>query len=92
MVMLINKQMIMMVATMIATAIGSFGGFPEPPQIFMDMAKYEPFKWLMMFVLILQGGGGFDIKNSLIGTALVFAVYKGVRYMEKGVKEVEKIL
>ena len=88
----INKQMILMVASMIATAIGSFGGFPEPPKIFMRMASYEPFKWLMMFVLILQGGGSFDVMTSLIGTVLVFVVYKAVIYMEKGVKEVEKIV
>ena len=87
-----NKQMIMMVMSMIATAIGSFGGFPEPPKVFMRMTKYEPFKWLMMFILILQGGGGFDIKESLIGTVLVYAVYQVVIYMEKGVAEVEKTL
>lgn len=87
----INKKMVLMVATMVATAIGSFGGFPEPPQIFLQMSQYEPFKWLMMFVLILQGGGGFDVKLSLVGTALIYAVYTGVRYMEKGVKQVEKV-
>lgn len=90
--MFFDKKMLIMVATMVATAIGSFGGFPEPPRIFMRMASYEPFKWLMMFVLILQGGGGFDVVNSLIGTALVYAVYQVVIYMEKGVKQVEKVL
>lgn len=87
---MMNKQMILLVTSMIATAIGSFGGFPKPPKIFMRLAKYELFKWLMMFILILQGGGGFDVKTSLLGTILVFVFYKVVVYMEKGTKQIKK--
>ena len=55
-----------------ATAIGAFGGFPTPPQFFQDLAGNEIFQWLMVLNLIWQGGGGQNIRVSLIATLALF--------------------
>lgn len=64
--------------TSIATALGSFGGFPEPPAIFVSIAKSPVVQWFLMFILILQGGSGFDFIYALLATGMVFLLYKVV--------------
>lgn len=40
-----------------ATAIGSYGGFPDPPNIIKHLVvKEKIFRWFLLFVLIWQGG------------------------------------
>ncbi len=59
----------------LATAIGAFGGFPDPPKIFEDLIKFEIIKWFLVFVLIYQGGGGADIEFSFFVTIIVYVIY-----------------
>ena len=42
----------------LGTGIGAFGGFPNPPKVFVQLTQNELVKWLLLFVLIWQGGGG----------------------------------
>jgi len=60
----------------IATALGAFGGFPEAPAFFKTMAKNELFQYLMLFVLVWQGGSGQDVAVAGIVTVAVFIVNK----------------
>ena len=58
----------------LATALGAFGGMPPAPAAFNEMAKKELFQYLMLWVLIYQGGGAQDAKFSALVTGIVFAL------------------
>lgn len=59
-----------------ATAVGAFGGFPEPPAVFKNLAQNELFQWLMVFVLTWQGGGAQNVRTALIATLMLFIISK----------------
>ena len=59
-----------------ATLIGAFGGFPEPPRQFTELARNEWFRWLMIAVLVFQGAGGQDPRLAAVVTAIGYAAYK----------------
>lgn len=58
----------------LTTGLGAFGGFPDPPAIFKKLQANELFKWLLVAILIWQGGGQQNIQVSLIVTALLFGL------------------
>lgn len=65
----------------IATAIGAWGGFPAAPQWFVDLTDpagtpNELFQYVLVFLLIYQGGGGRSMLFSLIMTIIVYLVAK----------------
>jgi len=70
---LLNLQTL---ALPLATGLGAFGGFPAAPVLFQDLAQNEWFQWLMVYVLIWQGGGGQRWDLALAGTVVVFVIYK----------------
>ncbi len=70
--------------TSVATALGSFGGFPTPPPIFLSITKNPVVQWFLMFILILQGGSGFDFIYAALATGMVFALYKVVSMVNVG--------
>ena len=70
-----------------ATAIGAFGGFPEPPKAFAWFTQMKIFQWLVVFVLIYQGGGSQDPLFSIAVTGAVFVLYTVVRFFEAKDKE-----
>lgn len=72
-----------------ATALGAFGGMPAVPKAFEWLTSWIVFKWVMVFVLIYQGGGGEDVFFSLAITLIVFIIYVIVRLFE-GEEEEEK--
>jgi len=79
-----SKKLLLVMITSLATAIGSMSGFPVPPQTFIDLTqKYEIIQWALMYILILQGGSGFDMIFAAFATFLVFVLYKTVIYFEK---------
>lgn len=71
-----SSQFWIIMFSSMATALGGFGGLPTPPPIFLDLAKNEIIQWVLMFVLILQGGSGFDVIYAVIATLLVYVIYK----------------
>ena len=60
----------------VATGLGSFGGFPEPPMVFRDLVKNEMVRWALLFVLLWQGGAGQDSQLALLVTAAFYAASK----------------
>mgnify|MGYP001329193999 CR=1 FL=1 len=58
----------------LATAVGAFGGMPPAPAAFNEMAKNELFQYLMLWVLIFQGGGAQDTKFTTLVTGIVIAL------------------
>ena len=66
----------------LATTIGAFGGFPDPPKAFSALTQYQIVQWMLVFVLIFQGGGSQDPLLSVVVTVATFLLYKVVRFFE----------
>lgn len=63
----------------LATGVGAWGGFPSPPQSFIDFfANNEIARYILVFILVWQGGGGQDPKLSLLITGAIFALAKAL--------------
>ena len=60
----------------LVTFIGAFGGFPEPPKIFIDLVlKHSWIKWILVFFLVFQGAGGQDPRLASIITLTGYVIY-----------------
>uniref|UniRef100_A0A6C0J830 Holin n=1 Tax=viral metagenome TaxID=1070528 RepID=A0A6C0J830_9ZZZZ len=66
-----------------ATLIGAFGGFPQPPKFFAEAVKWGIVQWFLVFVLAYQGGAGASIPLAAGATAVTFVLYKIIRSFEK---------
>ena len=66
-----------------ATALGAWGGFPQPPKMFRDLVQNEIFQYLMVFVLVWQGGAGQNVR---IAAIVVLAMYILVKVHEMMMK------
>jgi len=70
-----EASMNLIVMTALITGLTSFG-LPKPPQEITDFFnKYKWFKWIMLWLLIYQGGGGQDLLITNLGFGLVFTIY-----------------
>lgn len=58
----------------IVTAIGAFGGFPQPPKVFGKLIKFEPIQYLLLFCLIWQGGADQNWKLALKVTLVTYII------------------
>lgn len=68
----------------LATAVGYMGGFPEPPRIFNEMIKNNPFmKWTMVALLIYQGGGEQDLQLAFEITIMIYFFDKLLRHLDE---------
>lgn len=70
-----------------ATVIGAWGGFPESPQLFKDLTKHKLVQYMLVFVLLYQGGGGQDIVLSLLITLVFFIINEYIDKAYKYIKE-----
>lgn len=53
-----------------ATALGAWGGFPDPPKIWTERVKDSvPMRHAAVFALVWQGGANKNALKALIGTA-----------------------
>ena len=76
----------------LATMIGAFGGFPDPPKAFTSLTQFQLVQWILVFVLIYQGGGGEDPLLSGALTVLAFVCYKILRYFENDYSGVDDLV
>lgn len=60
----------------LATVVGAWGGFPEPPAFFQRLSKNELFQYFLVFLLVYQGGGSEDIATSLMVTIGLYLMTK----------------
>tara|TARA_B100001105_G_C22366384_1_gene432838 strand:+ start:813 stop:1094 length:282 start_codon:yes stop_codon:yes gene_type:complete len=59
----------------LCTAIGAFGGFPKPPQIFTNLVESYPItQWVLLALLIYQGGGEQDIRLAVELTVIIYVL------------------
>lgn len=64
------------------TGLGGFGGFPQTPVLFKQLYEYFPsIRWLILFLLIWQGGGGAAFTRkafflSIFTTLVIFLIYQ----------------
>ena len=60
----------------LCTAIGAFGGFPKPPQMFTNLVdSYPILQWVLLALLIYQGGGEQDIRLAVELTVIIYILY-----------------
>ena len=71
----------------IVTAIGAFGGFPEPPNMFKKVIQNKPVQYILLFLLIWQGGGGQNWKLSAKVTVVIFVLITAVNMFQKKEKK-----
>ena len=60
------------------TAIGAISLFPDPPQLFKDLAKNELVKWIFVFILIVQGGASGDLRLAAVMTVILYILVKNI--------------
>ena len=53
-----------------STALGAWGGFADAPPIFKTFVRRTWVRYILLFVLVWQGGGSQNVYVSLFGTAL----------------------
>ena len=59
------------------TAIGAFGGMPNPPKILTQLTeKFWPLQWLLVVILVYQGGGEQDFHLAIEVTIICFIIYR----------------
>ena len=57
----------------LCTAIGAWGGFPDPPPFFTAAVnKFPLLKWVLLTVLIYQGGGEQDFQLAVEITVAIY--------------------
>jgi len=82
-----NIKNFLVAVGLLATGIGAFGGMPQPPKILIKLTeKYQVLQWLLVYVLIWQGAGGYDEKLSVIGTLILFVIYILVKKLDNNKK------
>ena len=64
-------------ALALATALGAWGGFPAPPKAFSDFIAKNPWlPWVLVGVLVWQGGGVQEWHTAVIAALILWAVGK----------------
>ena len=87
----LDKKMTISIMAMVATGIGMYGGMPEPPAYFMYLVKKFPIlQWTLVYVLILQGAGDFDLKMSAVGLVIMYVMYKMMNAIKVEVDETKE--
>ncbi len=69
------------------TLFGAWGGFPVPPKFFTWLTANVPFlryffQWLMLFVLVYQGGSGQKALLAAVTSSVFFIVFEIVKGIE----------
>ena len=61
----------------IVTAVGIYGGLPEMPPILDSLiTNYPAVRYVMVFLLLLQGGADFNEATALLGTGIVYVIHQ----------------
>ena len=92
----IQTKLWLLLIPALATALGAFGGFPEPPKLLKQIMSFPSVKWFLLFILIWQGGGGSglnynDLLISFITVLLIYIIYN-MPYVKNGSDYLEKLL
>ena len=57
------------------TLLGAFSIFPEPPRKIKRLTENVFFQWILVFILVWQGGANQDLLLSLIITLVTFILF-----------------
>jgi hypothetical protein len=72
----------------LCTAIGAWGGFPDAPAIFTrTVDTYPMLKWVLLCVLIFQGGGEQDFQLAVELTVIIYFIYNILESYEQSKQE-----
>jgi hypothetical protein len=65
------------------TLLGAWGGFPDAPESFKFLTEISIFKYVFLWVLVMQGGAGSDFDLSLVAVILFYILTEGIKYLER---------
>lgn len=66
----------------IATGLGAMGMFPSAPKYVKDaVAQFPALKWVAVFILVWQGGGGGDTSLAMYTAIIMYIAYYVLDYM-----------
>jgi len=72
----------------LCTAIGAWGGFPDAPAIFTrTVDTYPILRWVLLSVLIYQGGGAQDYQLAVELTVIIYFIYNILKSYEQSKQE-----
>ena len=62
-----------------STGLGIIGAYPKPPLMLIEFFNENQFlRWILVFILVWQGGSKQDHKLAVLITATLFALYKSL--------------
>ena len=58
----------------LATALGAWGGFPEPPEMLKKLQGNVLVQYLMVVILVWQGGAGQNLQMAIVAAILLYVL------------------
>ena len=58
----------------IFTALGAYGGFPKAPEWWNKITEYQIVQFLILWILVYQGGGNQEILWSLVVALIIYVL------------------
>ena len=77
-----NKLFFLNIASALVTLLGVLGGFPRLPKSIQKIITYRPIQWLLVYIMLYQGGGDEDILFTFMMTFMLFIIYRILYYFE----------
>ena len=80
--MVLSEELIKNIPLAILTGLGAYGGFPQPPRWFVKLSLYRLFNFIILWVLIFQGGGGQSPRLTTVVAISIYLIMEGTKVAE----------
>tara|TARA_A100001015_G_scaffold48600_1_gene53692 strand:- start:2187 stop:2585 length:399 start_codon:yes stop_codon:yes gene_type:complete len=80
---MITENQIKKIPLALLTGLGAYGGFPTPPNWFQKMAKFRGFQFIVLWILVFQGGGGESILLTSIVSIFIYLIMEISKVIER---------
>ena len=84
---MITENQIKKIPLALLTGIGAYGGFPTPPKWFQKMSKFRGFQFIVLWILVFQGGGGESILLTSIVSIVIYLIMEISKFIESKFKK-----
>ena len=80
---MISNELLEAVPLAILTGLGAYGGFPQPPRWWQKLSNFKLMNFIVLWILIYQGGGRSHAILTSIISILIFTVMEVSKYFER---------
>lgn len=77
-----SGELLQSVPIAILTGLGAYGGFPQPPKWWKRLSRFKLMNYILVWVLIYQGGGGGNIYLTTAVSLVIFIVMEVSKIIE----------